>query len=200
MGTEHKLDADLTWQADGHVGPAALSMLSDGEHALLDEGVLSHVDRCELCSARLGEAALFSLQITEDLALSAELSQVSVMAVAAEALEKARYQAEPLPPKNSRTIPVRAIGAALVLAVAGAAPSLISGVAHVRSAAESAVGGLSLLGRALFGLVRAVNEGGARAVPFVAVLSWCSAVFLLALGFAVAKVMSRRRLVEGEVG
>lgn len=200
MGTEHKLAADLLWQPDGHIGEAGLAMLADGEHALLDEGVLNHVDSCELCSARLGEAALMSLRVGEDLAFLEEQAQAQTMQVAAEALSRARYQTELPPPRNFKAIPVRAIGAALVLAVVGAAPSLISGVSQARGAIEGAARGLSLIGRALFEVARMGGAGAERAPVFVAFLSWFSAALLVALGFGVARVMSRKRLLEGEVG
>ncbi len=198
MGTEHKLSDSLTWQPDGHVGDAALAMLSDGEHELLEEGVLSHVDSCELCSARLGEAAMMSLSIGDDLAFLEKQAGAQTMQVAAEALEKARYQqAElPPPPRNFKAVPVRAISAALVLAVAGAAPSLISGVSHLRSWVENVFSGLSLIGRAMFELARV---GSDRAPAFIAFLTWFSAALLVALGCVVAKVMSGKRLLEGEV-
>ncbi|MFO0564385.1 MAG: hypothetical protein U0263_01920 [Polyangiaceae bacterium] len=96
-----ELAHDLLWQADGHLTDVALTALADGEVALLSPAAASHAEECDACARRLGDAALFSTVLSEELA--------PVL----------------LPVREPRQLPVAALLAAFALAIAGSLPVLI---------------------------------------------------------------------------
>lgn len=183
MSTDEKLPLDLTWQPDGHVSEVALMMMADGEHALLVEGAVDHAAACDACSMRLGVAAMVSLRVTEELPAIA----------ARHATAEARALVKPA----GRPLPVRAIAAGLLVAVVGALPALFTGLPKVPSLASSALRMLLVICRSAAALVQGYASGSLGAAPL---LTWLSAVLFLLAGISLARSMSRKRSLQGEVG
>jgi hypothetical protein len=183
MSTDEKLPLDLTWQPDGHVSEVALMMMADGEHALLVEGAADHVGGCDACSMRMGAAAMISLRVTEELPAIA----------ARHATAEARALVKPA----GRPLPLRAIAAGLLVAVVSALPALFTGLPKVPALASSALKMLLIIFRSAVALVTGDASGSFGAAPL---LTWLSAVLFLLAGVALARSMSRKRSLQGEVG
>ncbi len=96
-----ELAEDLLWQPDGHLTDVALTALADGESTLLSPAAALHAEECEACARRLGDAALFSTLLTEELA--------PVL----------------LPVEAPRRLPVAALVVAFALAIVGSLPVLL---------------------------------------------------------------------------
>lgn len=177
MQTDETLAPDLTWQPDGHVTEVALTMIADGEHALVLPGAIAHVDACEACSARLGSAAMLSLRVADEAPLLAE----------------ALARATPVPVSSPRTrpLPVGAIAVALALAALGAAPSLAEVPERLPGLLASVVRLAPMLMRSAVVLVESAPSEIAPA------LSWVTAAFLMMTGLGVARAMSRGRSLQG---
>jgi len=191
MSKGDTLPLDLTWQPDGHATEIALSMVADGEHALLADGVLVHVEECDACSGRLGAAALMSLRVTE------ELPAIAARVAAAEALPIALPIARPIAKPIARPLPIGAIAAALVVAVIGAIPSLMKGLPKVPDFILSVARMLPVIGRSLVTFIQGAVSGTAGVAP---ALTWLSAALFLIAGLALARTMSRRHSLQGEMG
>jgi len=202
--SDDKLPPELTWEADGHLTEVALTLLADGEAALIDEGAAPHVAGCEACSARLGTAALMALRVGEELpviAARAPLAAAAAMEVA-QAAQTAndalvqgaeRASSGSLSVSGVRALPLRPIAAALLVAAVGAMPSFAAGAAELPELVMTFSRGLVMIGRAVAG----VAQGSAREALLVApALSWLSAALLVLSGLAVARVMSRRRVLQ----
>lgn len=48
---------------EGHLSEAALTAVADGQEHLLPIDIVTHLDGCEHCAVRLGDAALLSAQV-----------------------------------------------------------------------------------------------------------------------------------------
>lgn len=206
METDDKLPLDLTWEPSGHLTEVALTMLADGEQALLHEGAAAHVEGCEACSSRLGVAAMMSLRVGEELPAVAARAKITATApvdalakapappaLAPRAETVARERRSPLPSVAVRALPIRAIAAAIVISAAGAAPSLIVGTAELPEMVMTLIRALSLIGRALVGLAQAGARGGLEVAP---ALSWISAGLLVIAGLVIARASARRRVLQ----
>lgn len=96
-------------------------------------------------------------------------------------------------PTGVRALPLRAIAAALVVAAVGSLPSFIAGADELPELLMTLIQGLVMIGRTVAG----VAEGSARDALLVApALSWLSAGLLVLSGLAVARAMSRRRVLQ----
>ncbi len=58
----------------GHLSESAVTAVADGQEHLLPTDIVSHIDDCEHCAARVGEAALTSAQVAEALEGLAQIS------------------------------------------------------------------------------------------------------------------------------
>lgn len=201
MQTDEQLPPDLTWETDGHLTEVALMMLADGEAALIDGRAPSHVEGCEACSARLGAAALMALRVGEE--LPAIAARASLEAAATEVVRRvdeaplhAAVSSAPLVIASGtgmRGLPLRAITAALLIAAVGSVPSFMAGADELPELLMTLIRGLVMIGRTVAG----VAQGSARDALLVApALSWLSAGLLVLSGLAVARVMSRRRVLQ----
>ena len=61
--TEGKLDHASVWTEQGHLAEPALHALADGELSLLPNDAVEHAAHCPPCGDRVGEIALFALEI-----------------------------------------------------------------------------------------------------------------------------------------
>jgi hypothetical protein len=121
--TETGIDASVVWEPDGHLSELALSVLVDGEAALLPTDAASHAQLCADCGKRLGALAQLSLEI--DGALSHAPVALARTATHPQASGWQRWPAH---------APVKEIGLGLVLALLGQLPTLLglspAGIRH----------------------------------------------------------------------
>lgn len=176
MDDPDKLPPDLTWQPDGHVTEIVLSSMADGEAGIVAEDALSHIDGCDHCTTRLGAEALLSAHAGELLIGLTEPSPKKATSTDEYAVKATKAAAAPA---NGRAaLPKGAVLGALVLAAAGAAPSVFD-------AAPRLPGMLRDVGRVLLLLTR-----GAEVVvrsDAGTMLAWASSLVLLISGFVVSR-------------
>ena len=154
------LPEEAVFRADGHLADGALAALADGQDALLPRTASAHLDGCDACTHRLGEAALLSLHTAETLALAA----TDVVPVSA----------------RSRRAPWIAILTGLAVALVAALPKLVLAPELVRGIPAA----LPLLARNVVVVVRAgVSAIEARAI----VMSVVASLVLIAVGFVIAR-------------
>ena len=159
--TPEMLPPDSVFRADGHLADAALAALADGQDALVPLAAGAHLDGCDACTHRLGDAALLSLQAAEAFALAA--------------VELAPLSAQP----RTHT-PVIAILAGLAVALLAALPRLVAAPELVRELPAA----LPLLARHLVVLARAATAAlEARAL----VLSLVASLVLVITGLFIAR-------------
>jgi hypothetical protein len=204
-----RIPDEALFEPDGHLGELALACIADGEVSLVgaaaagEEGepvcaALAHLERCDACTHRLGEVALLSVAAGELLAATMPAEALAPLDLAPRvepALVVAPASAvEPaaLTPRRRRPVPVAAIGAALLLAMVTAGPTLVEGVRGLRGAVTGALSLAPFLGRVALSLLRAPWVEG-RAVL---VGKLVSAVVLAAIGFQVARVKTRAASVQ----
>jgi hypothetical protein len=192
--TEHALPAEVLFAPDGHLTETALACVADGELHLLREGALEHLDGCDACTHRLGEAALFSIVATEALgdraalAVAAPSAALIAMIPAPDRVPAVSVAAPvPAPRRARRPLPVAAIAAALLLAIVTAGPALVSAVKGVPGVLASAVTAAPFLFRVASAFVRAPWGVDSLAVLVKVV----STVILAAVGLQVARITSR---------
>ena len=153
------LPDEAVFRADGHLGDAALAAMADGQD-VLPQTASVHLDGCDACTHRLGEAALLSLGT-------------------AEAFERATVELAPLSAR-SRRAPTIAILSGLAVALLAALPKLALAPELVRGIPAA----LPLLARNIVVIVRAaVSAIEARAV----VMSLVASLVLVAVGFVIAR-------------
>jgi hypothetical protein len=182
------------FEPDGHLSEIALTSIADGELAELvgdatkaPSMALTHLERCERCSHRLGEAALLSMTATD-----------LVPAGAAFALAPAAEEAPRVPEgqKTRRPVPVAAIAAATVTAVLTAGPSLIDAMRGLHATITEGIAMAPFLGRLMLALVRAPWGQG----PVALAAKVVSALVLVMIGLRVARATPRPgSLQEGGV-
>ncbi|PKN48616.1 MAG: hypothetical protein CVU63_04515, partial [Deltaproteobacteria bacterium HGW-Deltaproteobacteria-20] len=63
MSDQEMMPIDILWQDDGHVSDVAVDALADGQEAIVPLPVRDHVNECELCAGRFGEAVLLAMQV-----------------------------------------------------------------------------------------------------------------------------------------
>lgn len=146
---------------DGHLPTAALDALADGEDGLVTERGIAHLDDCDECLGRLGDAAALSERAT---ATIDDLAKV--------------YSPQVAP----RPLPVAALIVALGVAVLAAIPGLRQATADMPDVSWLAHKGVPILARAMVSVAQALeNVWGNPWVPLMTTM-----VFLL-MGVAVAR-------------
>ena len=176
--TNTTLPDELLFEADGHLTETALTCIADGELQLVAARAVAHLDGCDGCSTRLGEAALLSIGAGEALGSRARVAPALVGARA-----PASATAPQSAPKARRPVPVAAIAAALFLAAVTASPALI----ETQGGVASALRAVPFLVRVGAAFLRAPWGQGAVAL-FV---KCASALVLVAVGLQVARTRSR---------
>ena len=124
MKNQDMLPADLLWQDDGHVTDVVGDTLADGQDEAVPESARVHVEACDLCTQRLGDALLLTMQVGE--ALQASVEQAVEQAVGQTA-------ARPWP------VPIPAILVAVVVAALGTLPALDGVAARLTELAKTIV-------------------------------------------------------------
>lgn len=187
MTTRTELTPELIFEPDGHLTDLAVTCVADGEIDLVPRAALDHLDACEPCGRKLGEAALLSASaseaLREDATLEAKAEPVSIAPVS--------------PRRARRPVPVAAIAAALLVAAITAGPALMDAATSVPAWMLEAVGWIPTLLRVARTLL--ASEGSALG-PWSLVMKVISAVMFVVLGLQVARVTTSRRAAKVEGG
>jgi hypothetical protein len=190
----HPLPDELLFEPDGHLTETALTVIADGELDLVSPTALGHLDGCDACSHRLGEAALLSVAASEALVLTmgpqaAPNPRPAEPAVAARAPIVAGPAAITVGAvKVRRPLPVWAIAAALVVSAVTAGPALVDALRGVPSTVAGAVTTMPFLFKVASTFLRVPLENGSLAL----VVRCASAVMLAAIGLQVARMAARQ--------
>ena len=143
------LDTDLVLGPDGHLTDVGASVLADGQGALLPPAVARHADGCTTCLARVGDAALASLE-AHDLLGSLEGVAPAPLELAAAARSDV---GEPValaatePAVQAAPLPWWAVVAAMTLALVGVGMS--TSVREAAAVGVSVAGAVPVLARTL---------------------------------------------------
>src|SRR5262249_21622747 len=154
------LSLAMCTRGDGHLTEEALVAIADGQEALIPEAPRLHLDACEECARRLGDAAMLSSQVA--------------MAFAA----MPREEAAPV------KVPVRMIPGALALATLGLLPSVLAAPSRVAGAMSWLTRSLPLFLRTFAQLFRGA-EGGLGSLGVA--MSVCATLVLMSLAFVIMK-------------
>jgi hypothetical protein len=180
------LPNDLIFAPDGHLTELGLTCVADGEVALLPAAALAHLDACEACGLRLGEAALLSAAAADALRLDPARALVTIRPhVVAEAAPAPRFTPAPMSPRRSRRPPALAIAVALAVAALTAWPAL----AETAHALPAWIGGAMGWAPTLARLARGWLFGDASTAALA--VKGASALLFVVLGIQVARAMSR---------
>lgn len=183
------LAPDVGWEPSGHLSEVALSVVADGEDGLLDEGMRIHLNGCDACAVKLGQVAMRAADVGEALGhVAAHTHELAALA------DPARVSGQVVRSREPRRLPMKAIAAALAVAVLGILPSLLAApgqLAHgwsvVRKVAPSFV-------RLLAQAIERAWSGSHGVGMFVV---WGLAMLLVATGFGIARRASKGALADG---
>ncbi len=211
--TTETLQEDVAWEASGHLSEVALSVLADGEDALLSAAMHAHFASCEACAMKLGRVAMraadvagalsgapaFAASVRRSIPIAAEnkviASAPAPVIVPAVANEAEIGPATTRPLSSRRRVPVAAIAAAMAIALLGVLPSLgrfLKQIAPLGSVLWDVAPAVVKLGPQAF--MKAWS--GAQSARMVPVL-WALAAVLVAAGLAIASRASKKMLVDG---
>ncbi len=182
---DHTLPDELLYEPDGHLTETALTCAADGQPDLISAAALAHLDECDHCSHRLGEAALLSLAAGE--ALRSMPAPAAALVVAPIPELAAVSAPVPTPRRVRRPLPVAAIAAALLLALITGGPVLLDALRGAPGTVAGVVTAAPFFFRVGSAFVKGPWVDGAAAL-FV---RCASAVLLAAVGLQVARVKSR---------
>ncbi len=183
-----RIEPEELWSEDGHVTEAVIAALADGEREIVADEAARHVERCDDCTRRLGEAALASLEVGE---LVQALPQEALEPVAARAHEA--VAATDSGPASSMPLPKLSLAAALLLAALGAVPGLVDVGQSAPSLPADMVRGLPIVADAVGNAAAAVFDGVAEAGTAL----WAASVLLLMMmGVWIARRPSRTQAGE----
>jgi hypothetical protein len=164
---DSKLDAVLVWDDDGHLADPAVNALADGELALLPAEALAHVEQCERCGERVGQVALFALEVDAALSVGPAVQPVRPSGLQPVAAVS-----------SSRRLPVAPLAIALLTAVLGLLPSLPE-LARIQRVGATALPLLAQLVARMF--TRAPESN------LLGTFAWLSTACLLLASAAVAR-------------
>lgn len=133
------LPNDLVWDVEAdaaHLSELALTAIADGEEAILPASAMAHVETCEACGRKLGEAAMLSSMIGAALRGAPSAATATANATATKTRDSGRPRAR---------LPLGAISAGLALALFGAIPMLLDFPSFVADARLFALRGLPVV-------------------------------------------------------
>lgn len=182
------LPDDLVWDETdaSHLSEIALTAVADGEEALLPANARTHLESCESCGRKLGEAAMLSNTIGAALRGASTTSTATATATVPASVTPARDSA-----RARARIPMGAIAAGLALAILGAVPMLLDLPSFLADARFFAVRGLPVVVRSGFSLARA-SEGASTALTLASAL-----VLVVAALFLARRLPSLRIVTQG---
>lgn len=158
------LPAELLWAEGDHASDVVLTALADGEHAIVPPALRAHVERCPVCSAHLGHAALLSLETQRSLD---------------------ERLAAPTTAPARRPFPRLAVALGLVLAVLGLVPGWTG-------TEEAPARVLSRLARAVASLAVRLDASGGSAAGLI--LMYVVAGCLVLAGLALARLSPKKEV------
>lgn len=162
------LPNELLWAAGGHASDVVLTAMADGQVEILPVEVLTHVNGCAMCTRHLGNAALLSLHTGRELAV---LDRVS------HAEEKAAAR---------RPFPKLAVAFALLCAVLGSLPSLVSAPSSLGNARSFATHDVPLLYSGLQTL--------GHKLPLGVATTYGAAALVVVMAFALVRLLPKKEV------
>ena len=175
MKTRETLPPEITWQSDRHVTDVVITAVADGEGAIVPQPALRHVELCEACTQRVGQAALLSLQA------GAMVQQLGPSDRVVRGIVR-------------RPLPIRSIGVAIGLAAVGMIPQVLQAPQWLGQLSAGVVRDLPLLVRSAALILRTAPG---QLAPTLAVLSFGSAMVLVVMGTVIARTVPRALPVKG---
>jgi len=203
------LAPDIAWEPSGHLSEVALSVVADGEDALLDAAMRAHLDGCEACALQLGGVAMRAATVATALRdpaaaavirdvrapMPASVAQAFPIGVAPSWLPPVSVRAPKAELTRPRKVPVRALVPALLVAALGAVPSMWHAPAQVAQAWSV----LRQIGPAFVRVAPSALAkawGGPRGTMVVMAV-WMLAGALVVAGLGIAKQQSKKLVVDG---
>lgn len=182
------LPNELLWNEDAsvqgespnlHASDVALAAVADGEIALVPPALMAHVEACAACTHRLGEAALFSAGLGDTIQAMGPLTRLVPVRVSPHS------SASPASARRRAPLPLPMMAAAMVIAVLGAAPTVLQ--------LPTRISGLLL---ALLHSLPTVSHGGAQLLrsglgPAGLVLTFVSALLLVMVSVGLTRLLPR---------
>ena len=173
---------DASVQGEGpnlHASDVALAAVADGEIALVPPALMAHVEACAACTHRLGEAALFSAGLGDTIQAMGPLTRLVPVRVSPHS------SASPASARRRAPLPLPMMAAAMVIAVLGAAPTVLQ--------LPTRISGLLL---ALLHSLPTVSHGGAQLLrsglgPAGLVLTFVSALLLVMVSVGLTRLLPR---------
>lgn len=187
-----ELSPDLVFDDAGHLSEVALSCIADGEQELIGRLALDHLDGCDQCAHRLGEAALLSINVGDEMLAAREQLAVQPVVESPIVAPEPRI-ASPVPSRPRRPMPVAAIAAALLVAVVTAGPTLIDLFQSLPSTVAGLMSTAPFLLRMLLTVAHTAPSGLGSAAPL---LQCASALVFVVLGLRVARAARRARSLQ----
>lgn len=203
MKTENpdRIPESECFERDGHVTDVVVTCLADGESAILPPAAEAHVDACDACTARVGIEALFSVGASSALLAaapreaSAPARIVALAPAPASSLSPRRELASIVPSsRKRRPMPFGAIAAALCVAVVGALPGLMDTLRNLRVVIPDYFHALPIWSHAIEAVLRSMMQSRSGAVA-----RWITAAVFIGAGTLLARAMTRKRLLEGDL-
>lgn len=187
---------ELLFEPDGHVTDAALAAMADGEIDLVAQPALDHLDACDRCGRRLGEAALLSIA-ANDLLRDVPLAAVDRLGSASSsAAAEPAPASRPASSRKRRPLPIAAIAAALCVAAITAGPALVDLITNAPATFEDLVATAPFVMRIAAGVARTLPAGVGSAAL---VLKLASAALFAVVGLRIASAAQRARSLPGGV-
>ena len=183
-----RLERSIIWGRAGHLTDAGVVAVADGEIALLPDAALTHCASCPSCSARVGQAALVSLDLAEVLGPGfASVTDAIVEPSGALPGDPEGESASESDPRGARRpFPVALLLGALGLAVVGLLPSVSGLISSVERWSLLVGRACPVLARMTLPLFRSLCES-----PIFAAIGWLSALLLVLAGVVVARLDGR---------
>ena len=165
------LPNELLWAEGGHASDIAFTAMADGQLEILPADVLAHVNRCTVCTHHLGNAALLSVHTERELG----------------ALDRAEKAEE----KARRPFPKVAVAFALVCALVGSLPSLVSAPSQLGVARTFATHDAPLLYSGLQTLGHKLLASGS---PIGLATTYGAAALVVVMAFALVRLLPKKEV------
>jgi hypothetical protein len=186
--TQTLQEALAAFDPDGHLGDVTLTCIADGELALVPPSALEHLDQCDCCSRRLGEAALLSVATGDALITMEPRPEARAGLVSAGSVTSLAPAPRAEPRRARRPMPVAAIAAALALVALTAGPSVVDAIQSAPGTIAAALGSVPFLARVGAAFLREAPWGLGDVTLMV---QGVTALVMVAVGLQVARVRSR---------
>jgi hypothetical protein len=153
-----ELEPELVWQKDGHLADPAIVALAD-EQDVLPDGARAHLQGCDDCTTRVGQAALVSLAVGDAMLQGAATE------------------------KSSHSLPRVAVAAALFVAALGAAPAVVDASRALPRVLAILTRLVPVMARGALSVARGSSLKGALVVSLVslmlALVAWTAVLRLM---------------------